>query len=67
MSLSSYVSVDNGYKFLCWQVEGASNGWITKCHLYISTPADVRGFPWWHPDITIAGAINFYYYEIKDV
>lgn len=67
MSLSSYVSIDSGYKFLCWQVGGASNGWIPKVPIYISAPVDVRGFPWWHPDITIAGPINFYYYEIKDV
>lgn len=67
MDLSSYVSLDSGYKFLAWQVEGTSNGWITQMPIYISTPNDVRGFPWWHPSLTISGAVNFYYFEIKDV
>lgn len=67
MSLSPYVSVDSGYKFLCWLVSGASNGWITSMPIYISAPGDVRGFPFWHPNLTIGGAINFYYLEIKDV
>jgi hypothetical protein len=67
MDLSSYVSLDRGYKFLAWQVDGTSNGWITQMPIYISTPSDVRGFPWWHPNLTISGAVNFYYFEIKDV
>lgn len=67
MDLSSYVSLDSGYKFLAWQVDGTSNGWITQMPIYISTPNDVRGFPWWHPNLTISGAVNFYYFEIKDV
>lgn len=67
MNLSSYVSPDSGYKFLCWLVSGASNGWITSMPIYISAPGDVRGFPFWHPNLTIGGAVNFYYLEIKDI
>lgn len=67
MDLSSYVSTDSGYKFLCWLMSGASNGWITTMPIYISAPDDVKGRPFWHPSLTIGGAVNFYYLEIKNV
>ena len=67
IDLSTYVSPDSGYKFLCWQVSGTSNGWITSMPIYISVPGDIKGRPFWHPNLTIGGAVNFYYLEIKDV
>lgn len=67
MDLSSYVSPDSGYSFMCWMVEGASNGWITSMPIYISAPADIKGRPWWHQNLNIGGAVNFYYLEMKNV
>ena len=64
MNMSSYVSLDSGYKFLAWYNLGNSNGWVANFPIYVSNPTSTTGYPWWNG--TISGAVDFYYLEIRN-
>lgn len=68
MNLSSYVSIDSGYKFLCWQTVGALTGWTQSVPIYISQPLAVAGYPYWNGNLSTTASnvsVDFYYFEIK--
>ena len=64
MNMSSYVSLDSGYKFLAWYNLGNSNGWVANFPIYVSNPTSTTGYPWWNG--TLSGAVDFYYLEIRN-
>jgi len=67
MDLSSYISLDSGYKFLCYQTLALSVGWVASNPIFVSTPTSPTGKPWWVSALTISGNVQFFYFEIKDV
>lgn len=67
MDLSSRVSLDSGYKFLCYQPLGISDGWVAASPIYLSALQLNTGRPWWDASLTISGDVKFYYFEIRDV
>ena len=66
MDLSSYVTLDTGYKFFCWQTLGFSNGWISDFPIYISNPLYASGLPFWRGTLSSAYSVNFIFFEIRD-
>lgn len=71
MDLSSNVSLDSGYKFLCYMPSILPDGFTTDQYLWLSAPQSKQGYPWWNTN-PIAGAgtgakMRFFYLEIRDV
>ena len=64
MDLTSYITIDSGYKFLAWQALGTSDGWISSFPIYITSPFLISGGPWWNGDLNTTGHVRFFYYEI---
>ena len=68
MNLSSYVSLDSGYKFLAYQVMATSNGWTTDRPIYCSNVSSSSCVPYWngtHSCTSSSNTIGFHYFEIK--
>lgn len=67
MNLS--VNIDNGYKFLCWQSVGSSNGWITSFPVYIENCFSTTGGVYWNGTLPTEDnrKVRFWYYEIKNI
>lgn len=71
MDLSSNVSLDSGYKFLCYMPSILPDGFTTDQYLWLSAPQSKQGYPWWNTN-PIAGVgtgakMRFFYLEIRDV
>ena len=66
MSLSSYVTLDTGYKFFCWQTLGFSDGWVSDFPIYISNPLSVSGFPFWKGTLAPTCRVGFIFFEIRN-
>ncbi len=67
MDLSSYVSLDAGYRFLGYQTLGCANNFVPTFPIYISQPSLTQGRPWWNGSIPSSGSVLFYYFEIRDL
>ena len=69
MSLSSYVSLDSGYKFLCWLPTGASDGWVSSFPIYVNLPYSQNTNVYWSGTMptTSGNKVLFTYLEIRDV
>lgn len=67
-ALSSYVSLDNGYKFLGW-LQPASSGWVTTFPIYINDPSSSGASVFWGGTLPSGTnyAIHFAYLEIRDL
>ena len=64
--LSSYISLDSGYKFLAWESVGSSEGWVTSFPIYISNPVSTSGGVFWNGTLDSQRNVIFTYFEIKD-
>ncbi len=71
MDLSSNLSLDSGYKFLCYLPSILPDGFTTDQYLWLSAPQSKQGYPWWNTN-PISGAgtnakLRFFYLEIRDI
>ena len=64
--LTTYVNnnLDNGYKFLCWQVKCSSSGFVQD--IYMTAPMNKTGEPYWSGTIG-SGTIICVFFEIRDI
>ena len=69
--LSATVQEPTGYKFLCWDSLGRSDGWVSKFPSYVSNPATKAGFVWYDasqfPSSSSTNSVLFAYYLIRNV
>lgn len=68
-NLSSYISLDSGYKFLSWQTNAISTGWTTEKPIYCAEPNSTNCTPYWNGSLSCTTSntshkINFFYFEI---
>lgn len=65
-NLTSYVSIDAGYKFLCWLPTGASDGWVADFPIYIANVSLSEGNVYWSGTMRSGtNAVRFSYLEIR--
>lgn len=67
-ALVNYVSLDSGYKFLCW-LQPASSGWVTQFPIYITNPEIVAASAFWSGTLPSGSGykIHFSYLEIRNL
>ena len=67
MSLANRISLDRGFRFLCWQTAGISINWITSFPIYLASPLTASGNPYWNGALGTGGnySVEFVYFEIK--
>lgn len=69
ISMSQFLSIDSGYKFLCW-MGIASVGWVMNRPMYFENPTYNNTKIWWAADMTLpANNANcrFSYLEIRNI
>ena len=65
-NLTSYVSLDAGYKFLCWLPTGSSDGWVTSFPIYIANVNLPEGNVYWNGTMgSGTNRVKFSYLEIR--
>lgn len=67
-ALVNYVSLDSGYKFLCW-LQPASSGWVTQFPIYIAAPEILAASAFWSGTLPSGSGykIHFSYLEIRNL
>lgn len=68
-NLSSYISLDSGYKFLAWESVGSSSGWVAGFPIYIAGPTSTSGGVYWNGSMSTSSnhSVIFTYFEILNV
>ncbi|MBO7730909.1 MAG: hypothetical protein J6S67_00100, partial [Methanobrevibacter sp.] len=66
--LGSHVSLDSGYKFLCW-LQPVSEGWVTTFPIYCNNPSNSNSSVFFGGTLPSGStySVKFAYLEIRDL
>jgi hypothetical protein len=61
-------TIDSGYKFLCWQSVGSSDGWVAGFPVYIANCYTTAGRVYWNGTMPTSQVnVIFWYFEIRNL